>query len=91
VVVVVATAGETAGSAVGGWVWSTACISWFWVAMSCSIWGFVVGVVGVAVAGLTIALIVPCVHHLKDFWQERYKFSRIDTPTICCDFLLIFI
>jgi hypothetical protein len=27
----------------------------------------VVGVVGFAVAGLTIALIVPCVHHLKDF------------------------
>jgi hypothetical protein len=27
----------------------------------------VVGVVGVAVAGLTIAWIVPCVHHLRDF------------------------
>jgi mannitol-specific phosphotransferase system IIBC component len=27
----------------------------------------VVGVVGLAVAGLTIAQIVPCVHHLRDF------------------------
>jgi hypothetical protein len=27
----------------------------------------VVGVVGLAVAGLTIALIIPCVHHLRDF------------------------
>jgi hypothetical protein len=27
----------------------------------------VVGVVGLAVVGLTIALIVPCVHHLRDF------------------------
>jgi hypothetical protein len=24
-------------------------------------------VVGLAVAGLTVALIVPCVHHLRDF------------------------
>jgi hypothetical protein len=27
----------------------------------------VVGVVGLAVAGLTVALIVSCVHHLRDF------------------------
>jgi hypothetical protein len=27
----------------------------------------VVGVVGLAIAGLTIALIVPYVHHLRDF------------------------
>jgi hypothetical protein len=27
----------------------------------------VVGVVGLDVAGLTIALLVPCVHHLRDF------------------------
>jgi hypothetical protein len=27
----------------------------------------VVGVVGLAVADLTVALIVPCVHHLRDF------------------------
>jgi hypothetical protein len=27
----------------------------------------VVVVVGLAIAGLTVALIVPCVHHLRDF------------------------
>jgi hypothetical protein len=27
----------------------------------------VIGVVGLAVAGLTVARIVPCVHHLRDF------------------------
>jgi hypothetical protein len=27
----------------------------------------VFGVVGLAIAGLTVALIVPCVHHLRDF------------------------
>jgi hypothetical protein len=27
----------------------------------------VVGVVGFGVAGLTVAWIVPCVHHLRDF------------------------
>jgi hypothetical protein len=27
----------------------------------------VVGVVGLAIAGLTVARIVPCVHHLRDF------------------------
>jgi hypothetical protein len=27
----------------------------------------VVGVVGLVVASLTVALIVPCVHHLRDF------------------------
>jgi hypothetical protein len=27
----------------------------------------VVGAVGLTVAGMTIALIVPCVHHLRDF------------------------
>jgi hypothetical protein len=36
-----------------------------------------VGIVGLAIAGLTIALIVPHVHHLKDFLEERYKFSKI--------------
>jgi hypothetical protein len=29
--------------------------------------GVVVGAVGLAVVGLTIACIVPCVHHLRDF------------------------
>jgi hypothetical protein len=28
---------------------------------------FFVGVVGLVVAGLTVARIVPCVHHLRDF------------------------
>jgi hypothetical protein len=27
----------------------------------------VVGVVGLAIVGLTVAQIVPCVHHLRDF------------------------
>jgi hypothetical protein len=27
----------------------------------------VIGVVGLAIAGLTVARIVPCVHHLRDF------------------------
>jgi hypothetical protein len=27
----------------------------------------VVGVVGLAIAGLTVAQIIPCVHHLRDF------------------------
>jgi hypothetical protein len=27
----------------------------------------IVGVVGLAVSGLTVARIVPCVHHLRDF------------------------
>jgi hypothetical protein len=44
------------------------------------------GVVGLAVAGMTIAWIVPCIHHLRDFSQERHKLSRIETPTVCCDF-----
>jgi hypothetical protein len=36
----------------------------------------VVGVVGVAVAGLTIAWIVPCVHHLRDF--DKRNISNLD-------------
>jgi mannitol-specific phosphotransferase system IIBC component len=28
---------------------------------------FVVGVVGLAIAGLTVARIVPCVHHIRNF------------------------
>jgi hypothetical protein len=49
----------------------------------------VVGVVGLPIAGLTIARIVPCVHHLRDFLQERHKFfSRIESPTICYNFYL---
>jgi hypothetical protein len=34
----------------------------------------VVGVVGLATAGLTVPQIVPCVHHLREFRQERYTF-----------------
>jgi hypothetical protein len=42
----------------------------------------VVGVVDVAVAGLTVAWIVPCVHHLRYFDKRDISFSRIETPTI---------
>jgi hypothetical protein len=31
----------------------------------------VVGIVSLAVAGMTVALIIPRVHHLKDFLEER--------------------
>jgi hypothetical protein len=31
----------------------------------------VVGIVSVAVAGLAVALIVPRVHHLRDFFEKR--------------------
>jgi hypothetical protein len=34
------------------------------------------GVVGVAVAGLTVAWIVPCVHHLRDF--DKRDISNLD-------------
>jgi mannitol-specific phosphotransferase system IIBC component len=45
----------------------------------------VVGIVGLVVAGLTVAMIVPHVHHLRHFLEERYKFSRIESKpqTIC--------
>jgi hypothetical protein len=36
----------------------------------------IVGVVGLAIAGLTIAWIVPCVHHLKDF--DKRDTSNLD-------------
>jgi predicted exporter len=36
----------------------------------------IVGVVGLAVAGLTVAWIVPCVHHLKDF--DKRDTSNLD-------------
>jgi hypothetical protein len=36
----------------------------------------IVGVVGLAVAGLTIAWIVPCVHHLRDF--DKRDISNLD-------------
>jgi hypothetical protein len=37
----------------------------------------VVGIVGLIVASLTIALSVPRVHHLRDFLRKGYKFSNI--------------
>jgi hypothetical protein len=37
----------------------------------------VVAIVGLDVAGLAIALAIPRVHHLRDFLEERYKFSKI--------------
>jgi hypothetical protein len=36
----------------------------------------VVGVVGLAVAGLTIAWIIPCVHYLRDF--DKRDISNLD-------------
>jgi hypothetical protein len=47
----------------------------------------VVGIVGLVVAGLTIAVIIPRVHHLKIF-DKRYIsiLESNQTPTICCDF-----
>jgi uncharacterized membrane protein YesL len=36
-----------------------------------------VAIVGLVVAGLATALAIPCVHHLRDFLEERYKFSKI--------------
>jgi hypothetical protein len=32
------------------------------------LWVVVVGIVGLSVAGLTLVVVVPRVHHLKDFW-----------------------
>jgi hypothetical protein len=31
------------------------------------LWVVVIGIIGLSVAGLAIAVVVPCVHHLKDF------------------------
>jgi hypothetical protein len=45
-------------------------------------------VVGLAAACLTVAWIVPCVHHLSDFDKRDISFSRIETPTICYDFFI---
>jgi hypothetical protein len=50
----------------------------------------VVGIVGLVVAGLTIALIFPRVQHLRDFLSKRYKYFRSHSKpqTIHCDFYL---
>jgi hypothetical protein len=47
----------------------------------------VVGIVGLSVAGLTIVVVVPRVHHLRDF-DKKYKYFRIESKpeTICYDF-----
>jgi hypothetical protein len=37
----------------------------------------VVGIVGLIDGGLTVALSVPHVHHLRDFLRKGYKFSKI--------------
>jgi hypothetical protein len=49
----------------------------------------VVGIVGLSVAGLTVVVVVPHVHHLRDF-DKKYKYFRIESKpkTICCDFYL---
>jgi hypothetical protein len=49
----------------------------------------VVGIVGLSVAGLTIVVVVPHVHHQRDF-DKKYKYFRIESKpqTICCDFYL---
>jgi hypothetical protein len=48
-------------------------------------------VVGLAIAFLAIAWIVPCVHHLRDFDKRDISFSRIETRLYAVIFLLIFI
>jgi hypothetical protein len=49
----------------------------------------VVGIVDLSVAGLTIVVVVPHVHHQRDF-DKKYKYFRIESKpqTICCDFYL---
>jgi hypothetical protein len=53
------------------------------------LWVVVVGIAGLTVAGLTIAVVVPHVHHLRDF-DKKYKYFGIKTKsqTIFCDFYL---
>jgi hypothetical protein len=47
----------------------------------------VVGIVVLSVAGLTMVVVVPRVHHLRDF-DKNYKYFRSESQphTICCDF-----
>jgi hypothetical protein len=42
----------------------------------------VVGVVGLVVAGLTVARIVPCVHHLRDFDKRDISFFLGSKPQL---------
>jgi hypothetical protein len=49
----------------------------------------IAGIVGLGVAGLAVALIVPRVHHLRDFSEERYKFSKIRSKPQLCAMIFI--
>jgi hypothetical protein len=53
------------------------------------LWVVVVGIIGLSIAGLAVAVVVPCVHHLRDF-DKKYKYFRIEMKpqTICRDFYL---
>jgi hypothetical protein len=53
------------------------------------LWVVVVRIASLSVTGLAIAVVVPCVHYLRDFDKE-YKYFRIETKlqTICYDFYL---
>jgi hypothetical protein len=42
-------------------------MSRFCVARTLHLWVVLVGIVGLSVAGLTVGVVVPRVHHLKDF------------------------
>jgi hypothetical protein len=50
----------------------------------------VVGIIGLSVASLTVEMVVPRVHHLRNFWRRDTKIfqNRIKPQTICCDFYL---
>jgi hypothetical protein len=49
------------------------------------LWVIVVGIVG-----LTVAMVVPCVHHLRNFGEAMYKYFGIESypKTISYDFYL---
>jgi hypothetical protein len=40
----------------------------------------VVGIVGLVVDSLTIAVVVPCVHHLRDFYKRYINFTIESKP-----------
>jgi hypothetical protein len=45
-----------------------------------NLWVCIVGIVGpvVDVASLAVAMVVPCVHHLRDFERETISFLGLD-------------
>jgi hypothetical protein len=53
------------------------------------LWVVVVGIIGLSVAHLVIAVVVPRVNHLRDI-DKRHTYFRIKMKpqTICCDFYL---